>query len=93
MKFIALVVVAVLFSILADGKILLPQNLTNLISQNVYVAILAVEMLLCILTGGTIDLSIGAILMGIINNGMSIVGVDSNWKTSKRTCITWCNCL
>ncbi len=78
---IALVVVALLFSVLTDGKILLPQNLTNLISQNAYVVILAVGMLLCILTGGNIDLSVGSIvaLIGaiagtlIVSKGMNPV--------------------
>ncbi len=76
---IALIVVAVLFSILTDGKILLPQNLTNLISQNAYVVILAVGMLLCILTGGNIDLSVGSIvaLVGAIA-GTLIVNKDMN---------------
>lgn len=59
---IALVVVFILFSILTDGKILLPQNLNNLISQNAYVFVLATGMLLCILTGGNIDLSVGSVI-------------------------------
>ena len=39
-----------------------PQNITNLISQNAYVFILATGMLLCILTGGNIDLSVGSVV-------------------------------
>jgi len=39
-----------------------PQSLTNLISQNGYVVILAVGMLMCILTGGNIDLAVGSIV-------------------------------
>jgi putative multiple sugar transport system permease protein len=51
-----------------------PANLTNLISQNAYVVILATGMLLCILTGGNIDLSVGSIviLVGAIS-GIFIV--------------------
>lgn len=41
---------------------LLPQNVNNLISQNAYVFILATGMLLCILTGGNIDLSVGCVV-------------------------------
>ena len=59
---IALVFIMVLFQILTDGILLKPRNITKLIQQNSYVIILAIGMLLCILTGGNIDLSIGAIV-------------------------------
>ena len=57
---IALVVVFVLFAILTEGRLLVPQNLSNLLLQNSYVLIMACGMLLCILTGGNVDLSVGA---------------------------------
>ena len=59
---IALVLVIILFSIGTKGSILLPQNITNLLSQNAYVFVLGVGMLLCILTGGNIDLAVGSVL-------------------------------
>ena len=59
---IALVLVIIIFSIATGGKILLPQNINNLISQNGYVFVLASGMLLCILTGGNIDLSVGSVV-------------------------------
>lgn len=59
---IALVLVVVFFSITTEGKILFPQNINNLISQNAYVFVLATGMLLCILTGGNIDLSVGSVV-------------------------------
>lgn len=63
---IALVVIMVLFQALIvsfDKESLFnPANISNLISQNAYVVILASGMLLCILTGGNIDLSVGSIL-------------------------------
>ena len=65
---IALVLVVIVFSVTTGGKILLAQNINNLISQNGYVYILATGMLLCILTGGNIDLSVGSVVcftMGI----------------------------
>ncbi|MBO6099704.1 MAG: sugar ABC transporter permease, partial [Spirochaetaceae bacterium] len=37
-------------------------NITNIIRQNAYVAILATGMLCCILTGGNIDLSVGSVV-------------------------------
>ncbi|MGN0753269.1 MAG: sugar ABC transporter permease, partial [Aristaeellaceae bacterium] len=56
-----LVLVVLFFAWQTSGKILLPQNITNLIAQNAYVFILATGMLLCILTGGNIDLSVGSV--------------------------------
>ena len=62
MMVIALILVIGFFYVLTEGKILYPQNINNLISQNAYVFILAVGMLLCILTGGNIDLSVGSVV-------------------------------
>lgn len=44
------------------GSLFAPENITNLINQNAWVVILATGMLLCILTGGNIDLSVGSII-------------------------------
>ena len=57
-----LVLVVLFFTWQTGGKILLPQNITNLIAQNAYVFILATGMLLCILTGGNIDLAVGSVV-------------------------------
>ncbi len=61
-----LVGVMVLFEILIrigdHGSLFAPANITNIIRQNSYVAILATGMLLCILTGGNIDLSVGSVV-------------------------------
>ena len=59
---IILVLVVAFFTIKSGGKILLPQNITNIIAQNAYVFVLATGMLLCILTGGNIDLSVGSVV-------------------------------
>lgn len=59
---IALVLVTGFFTLRTNGKILLPQNITNIISQNAYVFVLATGMLMCILTGGNIDLSVGSVV-------------------------------
>ena len=59
---LVLVLVVLFFSLRTGGKLLLPQNITNLISQNAYVFVLATGMLLCILTGGNIDLSVGSVV-------------------------------
>lgn len=59
---IVLALVTLFFVVGTQGKILFPQNINNLISQNAYVFILATGMLLCILTGGNIDLSTGSVV-------------------------------
>ncbi len=59
---IALVLVVIFFSVGTQGKILYAQNINNLISQNGYVFVLAAGMLLCILTGGNIDLAVGSVV-------------------------------
>ena len=59
---IALIAVFVLFYFLTDGRLLYAQNMSNLLLQNGYVLVLACGMLLCILTGGNIDLSVGSVV-------------------------------
>ncbi len=59
---IALVVVFILFYFLTGGRLLYAQNMSNLLLQNGYVLVMACGMLLCILTGGNIDLSVGSVI-------------------------------
>ena len=63
---VALIIVMALFQVLimsaGKGSLFAPTNVANLIMQNSYVVILATGMLLCILTGGNIDLSVGSIV-------------------------------
>jgi len=59
---IVLILVLAFFAFKTKGAILLPMNVSSLISQNAYVFILATGMLLCILTGGNIDLSVGSVV-------------------------------
>lgn len=58
---IVFALVIVLFQVLTNGVLLKPLNVSNLISQNGYILILAIGMLLCILTGGNVDLSVGSV--------------------------------
>ena len=60
MMLIVLVAIIVLGTILTGGILIKPMNVSNLINQNAYIVILAVGMLLCILTGGNIDLAVGS---------------------------------
>ena len=75
---IALFVVTIGFAILTQGKILLPANITGLISENAYVFVLATGMLLCILTGGNIDLSVGSVVCftAAIGCTMMVAGIN-----------------
>ena len=58
----ALLAIIIAFQVLTKGVLLKPMNVSNLIFQNAYVVYLAVGMLLCILTGGNIDLSVGSVV-------------------------------
>ena len=76
---IALAVLIIILEIVTDGIMLKPLNVSNLIHQNMYVFVLGMGMLLCILTGGNIDLSVGSVvcfsgaLCGVlmVDNGLS----------------------
>ncbi|MDF2614204.1 MAG: putative rane protein [Clostridia bacterium] len=85
---IALVIVTIFFAIQTGGTLLAPQNINNLIAQNGYVVILAVGMLMCILTGGNIDLSVGSVvaLVGAIA-GTLIVNMKMNITLAILICL------
>ena len=57
---IVLVLVYLFFTWRTKGAIFQPMNFNALITQNAYVFILASGMLMCMLTGGNIDLSCGS---------------------------------
>ena len=75
---IALALVTAFFAWRTNGKLLMPQNLTNIISQNAYVFVLATGMLLCILTGGNIDLSVGSVVCFVGTVGAVLMRNDLN---------------
>jgi len=79
---LVLIVVLAIFYKMTDGKILLPQNINNLISQNAYVFVLSAGMLLCILTGGNIDLAVGSVVCFVAGIGAVMLDKDINvWVT------------
>jgi putative multiple sugar transport system permease protein len=59
--YIAFALIIVLFSIVTDGELLKPQNISNIIVQNSYILILAIGMILIIIAGH-IDLSVGSVV-------------------------------
>ena len=57
---IVLVLVYIFFTAMTGGSMFSPMNFNALITQNAYVFILATGMLMCMRTGGNIDLSCGS---------------------------------
>ncbi len=76
---IALIAILLFFQFTTGGKMLLAQNINNLISQNAYVFVLAAGMLLCILTGGNIDLACGSVVCFVGSIGAVMMDKDINW--------------
>ncbi|MCR4788613.1 MAG: sugar ABC transporter permease [Lachnospiraceae bacterium] len=74
----ALIAIVILFYFTTEGKILFPQNINNLLSQNAYVFVLASGMLLCILTGGNIDLAVGSVVCFVGGIGAVMMDKDIN---------------
>ncbi len=78
---IVLVLVYIFFVITTKGQIFQALNFNALITQNAYVYILATGMLMCMLTGGNIDLSCGSFVcllgaaggIAMVTNGMNPV--------------------
>ena len=74
---IILVLVYIFFVAMTNGRMFRPTSFASLINQNAYVYILGCGMLMCMLTGGNIDLSCGAFvcLLGSIGGMMMVI-----WK-------------
>ena len=72
---IALFVIYVFFTIMTGGSMFTSSNVASLIDQNAYVFILGVGMLMCMLTGGNIDLSVGSFVcfMGAVAGVFSVI--------------------
>ena len=72
---LVLVLVYAFFGILTNGGIFAPSSFSELVNQNAYVYILGAGMLMCMLTGGNIDLSCGSFvcLLGAFGGVFMIV--------------------
>ena len=77
--FIAFVAIVLLFTILTDGKLLLPENITNMVLQYSYILVLAIGMVIVII-GGHIDLSVGSVaaLAGAVS-GLLVIKHGMPW--------------
>ena len=71
---IVLVAVVLFFNFTTKGMMLQPSQFNALITQNAYVYVLATGMLMCMLTGGNIDLSCGSFvcLVGVIGGKVMV---------------------
>ena len=71
---IILVLVFIFFTAMTGGRMFKPNSFASLINQNAYVYILGCGMLMCMLTGGKIDLSCGAFvcLLGAMGGMMMV---------------------
>ena len=67
---IVLVLVVLFFTATTKGQMVSAVNFNALITQNAYVYVLATGMLMCMLTGGNIDLSVGSLVCFI---GFSLI--------------------
>ena len=72
---IVLVVVYLLFTLGTSGAMFSPFNFNELVTQNAYVFILASGMLMCMLTGGNIDLACGSLVcfLGAIGSYFMVI--------------------
>jgi putative multiple sugar transport system permease protein len=59
--YVAFALIVVLFTVLTNGDLLEPANISNIVVQNSYVLILAIGMILVIISGH-IDLSVGSVV-------------------------------
>lgn len=74
---VALALIIALFAIWTDGTSLTPLNVTNLITQNGYILILAIGMMIVIIAGH-IDLSVGS-LAAFIGAVAAVLMISHHW--------------
>ncbi|MBO4241948.1 MAG: sugar ABC transporter permease [Clostridiales bacterium] len=72
---IVMFIIYIFFAIMTHGGIFYPAQFTSLINQNAYVFVLGTGMLMCMLTGGNIDLSVGSFVcfIGAIAGVVSVL--------------------
>ena len=75
---IVLVLVLIFFTVMTNGQMLAPSSFNSLITQNAYVFVLAIGMLMCMLIKGNIDLSVGSVVCFIDAIGAQLM-VNKGW--------------
>jgi len=92
--FVALIAIMIVFEVLSGGTFLSPDNITNLINQTGYLAVLSIGVTLVIVIRH-IDLSIGFLsgfLGAVAANLMMFLSLQrfySNSGSSTFRCISW----
>ncbi|ALQ29267.1 multiple monosaccharide ABC transporter permease [Glutamicibacter soli] len=78
--YIAFVLIVLLFTVLTNGLLLSPTNITNIVLQYSYVLVLALGMII-VIVGGHIDLSVGSLvaLTGAVSAVLVIKGGMPWW--------------
>ncbi|MGP4110469.1 multiple monosaccharide ABC transporter permease [Streptomyces sp. 4N509B] len=71
---LALALIVIVFQVWTGGDLLLPRNVSNIISQNGYILILAIGMMIVIINGH-IDLSVGSVA-GFCGAAAGVMMVD-----------------
>ncbi len=84
--FIALISIGVIFTVLTNGVFMSPRNLSNLLLQTSFIAILAVGMVL-VIVGGHIDLSVGSIV-GFTGGFAAVLQVNYGFNTATVVILT-----
>ena len=81
----ALVIIVIVFQVLTDGKLLIPNNIASLVQQNAYVFILTIGMVM-VIVAGHIDLSVGSVC-GFIGALAAVLMVEYNWHFVPATLV------
>ncbi len=76
---LALVAIMIFFGVATEGTLFAPVNLTNVISQNSYIVIMALGMLL-IIVAGHIDLSVGSVC-AFVGGLAAVMMVQWGWPS------------
>jgi putative multiple sugar transport system permease protein len=86
--YIAFVAIVALFTVLTDGVLLSPGNLTNLVLQYSYILVLAIGMVIVIIAGH-IDLSVGSVvaLTGAVS-AVLVIQRDFPWWVGILAAVT-----
>jgi putative multiple sugar transport system permease protein len=70
----AMILIVIIFEFATNGILLKPINVARMIMQNSYILIMAIGMMLCILTGGNIDLAVGSVV-AFVSAGCGLMSV------------------
>ena len=76
---LALIAIMIFFGFATEGTLFMPVNLTNVISQNSYIVIMALGMLL-IIVAGHIDLSVGSVC-AFVGGLAAVMMVQWGWPS------------